>query len=168
MSSRFECFDYSLDWLVGTALTRLRRPEYARLMHGCGRLAGSIQGPWLLMLYAQTLGLSVASVTRVQFINKLIDIVVEPLVAVVSDGLRTRLGRRHPFMLLAILPLIYSKFNIWHPPPQEAGENEIWWHLFWFVLLGNIGSTFWGTRSLLTLELIPDYDERAQFGRMIL
>ena len=164
MGSRLEFFEYSADWLVGTAITKLRRPEYARLMHACGNLAGSIQGPWMLMLYAQTLGLPVASVTRIQFINKLVDMVIDPLVAVVSDGLRTRLGRRHPFMLMAILPLVFSKFSIWHPPPKEAGEDVIWWHLFWFTLLRNIGSTFWGTRGLLTLELIPDYDERAQFS----
>lgn len=160
-----EICDYSLDWMVGTAFTKLRRPEIAQLVHGIGATASSVShNQWILLLYSQALGLSAVRVTEVQFVSTLIDIGLDWFISVASDGTRSRLGRRHPFLLLAIVPLVWSKSGIYHPPDKAAGEDAIWWHLFWCTMMGNLGSNLWSAHSLLTLELIPDYDERAKYS----
>ena len=65
--------DHSLDWLVGTAVTKLRRPELARLAHAIGSLSGGLLGnQWVLMLYSQALGVPTARVTEIQFFSTIL------------------------------------------------------------------------------------------------
>ena len=41
---------------------------------------------------------------------------VIPIVGQISDNLRTRWGRRHPFMYLSAIPVAVSYLLLWNPP----------------------------------------------------
>jgi GPH family glycoside/pentoside/hexuronide:cation symporter len=60
------------------------------------------------------------------------DAVSDPLVGVWSDNTHSRLGRRHPFMYGAALPLAVAYFFLWSPP--ELSEFGL------FVYLTDPGS----------------------------
>jgi len=59
-----------------------------------------------------------------------IDAISDPIVGYWSDNLRSRWGRRHPFMLAAALPVALSYFLLWNPP---AGWSQT--GIFWYLLL---------------------------------
>src|SRR5438128_12311031 len=74
----------------------------AKLFYGSGSIAYGVKdfgfGTLLLLYYNQVVGLPAAEVSFAIFLVLCIDAVVDPMIGQISDNLRTRLGRRHPFM----------------------------------------------------------------------
>jgi len=77
---------------------------------------------WLAYFYAPPAEaglpslLPIASVGAAMLVGRAVDAVSDPLVAAWSDGPRSRLGRRRPFMLLGALPLAITFVLLWWPP----------------------------------------------------
>ena len=98
-------------------------------------------------------------------IASVFDAVSDPLAGALSDGVRTRWGRRHPFMFLSALPLAVCFYLMYQPP---RGLSEV--GLFaWFVvtMIGvRTAKTFYATpHSALGAELTDNYSERTSiFG----
>ena len=53
----------------------------------------------------------------------LFDAFADPIVGQISDNLRTRWGRRHPFMYASAFPVAMSYFFLWMPPHLGAGRH---------------------------------------------
>lgn len=68
-------------------------------------------------------------------LSRVVDGVVDPFIAVLSDKTKSRLGRRKPFMLWSALPLCAAAVLIFFPP--HMGEtsliNGIWAMIMWFL-----------------------------------
>jgi glycoside/pentoside/hexuronide:cation symporter, GPH family len=137
-----------------------------RLLYGFGLSAEGVKNNafnmFLLFYYQQVAGLGPVLTGLALFIALCFDAVTDPLVGVWSDGLRSRLGRRHPFMYAASVPLavcFYAVFN----PPAGAGEGL----LFCWLLASACGTRFSMTlfmiphQSLLP-ELTQDYEQRTR------
>lgn len=115
---------------------------------------------FLLFYYQQIVGLDPGLCGIALFIALLIDAVTDPAVGVWSDGYRSRLGRRHPFMYASSVPLALFFVGVFMPP---AGMSQA---MLFLWLLGFAA----GTRFSMTLFAIPhqslvpelteDYDER--------
>ena len=58
-------------------------------------------GVTTLVYYNQVLGLSPALGATAASVSTTIDAFIDPLVGALSDGVRTRWGRRHPFMFVS-------------------------------------------------------------------
>ena len=66
-------------------------------------------------------------------VGLVLDAFSDPLMGSLSDRTRSRLGHRHPCMLLAVVPLGLSVWGVYHPPEHWQG---LWlWLSFWFALL---------------------------------
>ena len=141
-----------------------RLPLATRILFGVGPAAEGTQnvafGTFVLFFYSNVLGLSGTWAGTALFLALCIDAVVDPLVGSLSDGWRSRLGRRHPFMYASAAPLALSLVALFRPP---AGLGDA--ALFTWLLVTSIG-----VRVSLTLyqipsagmipELAPSYDER--------
>jgi len=141
-----------------------RLPLVNRVLFGVGPAAEGAQnvafGTFVLFFYSNVLGLSGTWAGTALFLALCIDAVVDPLVGSLSDGWRSRLGRRHPFMYASAAPLALSLVALFRPP---AGLGDA--ALFTWLLVASIG-----VRVSLTLfqipsagmipELAPGYDER--------
>ena len=135
-----------------------------RIAYGFGLSAEGIKtnafNLFLLFYYQQIVGLDPGLCGLALFIALLIDAVTDPAVGVWSDGLRSRLGRRHPFMYASSVPLAGCFICVFMPPTGLSQTALFWW------LLGFAA----GTRFAMTLFAIPhqalvpelttDYDER--------
>jgi len=88
------------------------------------------------------------------------DAINDPLVGYLSDRVRTRWGRRRPFLLIFAIPFGLSYVILWTAP---GFENQIW-TLVYVVLAFMISDTLFTLVSVpyyaLTPELTQDYDER--------
>lgn len=139
-----------------------------KLFYGSGAMAFGIKDTgfnyFILIYYNQVLGLDPFLAGLALAIALLIDAISDILVGSLSDQWRSKFGRRHPFMYLAVVPAALTFFLIWNPP---AGVIDAQTPLFIYLLLMTVL-----VRSFLTLfevpnaslgpELTSDYDDRTR------
>ena len=116
-----------------------------------------------MLYYNQVLGLSATLAGLAPTIALLFDAISDPLVGSLSDRFKSaRWGRRHPFMLIAPLPIAISFYLIFNPPAGLQGFSLFLWFTTFAVLL-RTGMTFYHVPHLaLGGELSSDYHERSK------
>ena len=77
--------------------------------------------------YTNLVGLSGTLAGLAITIALFFDAVTDPLVGAVSDRWRSRLGRRHPFMFAAPLPVMICLFGIYSPPDTWGDTGLFLW-----------------------------------------
>ena len=156
--------------VINKPIGRLRMALY-----GLVNLPTSIVGlPIALYIpafYSQSLGLSLAAVGTLIALSRISDVVTDPLIGVASDRLRSRFGRRKPWMVIGMPLKILSLWMLFVPDSDFAvrlwqtmgGENVTNLYLFVWISFLYLGFTIvdlpyraWGA------ELSPDYDERSR------
>ena len=83
-----------------------------------------------LIFYNQVMGLGVLLAGLVPTIALLFDAVSDPLFGSFSDRFRSkRLGRRHPFMFVAPVPIAISFYCVFNPPDDLTQGQMFAWFL---------------------------------------
>lgn len=136
-----------------------------RLAFGLGAVANGVKengfSYFLLLFYSQVVGLDARLVGLAITVALLLDAVSDPLVGTWSDNTRSRLGRRHPFMYAAAIPLPLAFFFLWSPPLGWSQAALFWYLLLLAVTIRTFMTFFEVPSSALTPELTQDYDQRA-------
>ena len=146
--------------------TESRRPldMKTKLFYGLGALSFGVKDNGfsylLLLFYNQVVGLPATNVGLALMIALLIDACIDPVIGEVSDNLRSRWGRRHPFMYAAALPIALAYAAVWNPPHWSAPA------LFGYLVVCAVGvralvSLYEVPSSALAAELTDQYDERS-------
>lgn len=120
---------------------------------------------FILIYYNQVVGLSAGLAGLALGLALLIDGIADPLVGILSDRTQSRWGRRHPFMVAAILPMAISYVALWYPPVGGDHQYLLFSYvLFLTVLLRVSISLFDVPSNALIPELTQDYDRRTGFA----
>ncbi|MCS6987482.1 MAG: MFS transporter [Sphingomonadaceae bacterium] len=140
-------------------------PWATRLAYGLGAVATGVKNQgfayFLLLFYGQVVGLDARLVGLALFIALVADAVSDPVVATWSDNLRSRWGRRHPFLYAAALPVAVAFYFVWNPPPG-ASQGVLFAWLVTFAVLVRLLMTLHEVPSIaLAPELVADYDGRS-------
>ena len=108
--------------------------------------------------YSAELGISVAMIGSVMLVQRVIDLLADPLMGLLSDRTRSRFGRRRPWVAAATVPMMLGIYRLFFPPPGVGP-----WYLFGWGLVLGISVTMmlipyyaWGA------ELSADYHERSR------
>ena len=151
--------------MADAAIATDRSPSFlTRIAYGIGGAAEGVKNNgfdyFLLFYYSQILGVSPGLVSLALFIALAFDAISDPVVGYWSDNLRGRLGRRHPFMYAALVPVALTYFFVWNPPAGLSGDALFPW-LLAFVLMGRLSFTLFEVpHNALAAELSSDYDAR--------
>ena len=150
---------------MAASLSVARKPSLlTRIAYGIGGAASGVKNNgfeyFLLLYYSQVLGISASLVAGALFLALVVDAVSDPVVGYWSDNVRTRFGRRHPFMYAAMLPLGVAYFLAWNPPAGLDRHGLFLW-LVVITITVRLCFTFYEVPSLaLAAELTQDYDAR--------
>jgi Na+/melibiose symporter-like transporter len=117
---------------------------------------------FLLLFYNQVLGVSPGVVGLAILATALLDAFIDPAIGYLSDNLRSRWGRRHPFMYLALLPGVIAFAALLNPPHMSHAALGIYLFAL-YALVRVLFSCFEIPNSALLPELTKDYDERTSF-----
>ncbi|MBK9714983.1 MAG: MFS transporter [Kouleothrix sp.] len=88
------------------------------------------------------------------------DAVNDPLVGTLSDNVRTRWGRRRPFLLLFAIPYALCFLLLWWAPPWQSQIALMIHVTLAFMISDTIQTLVIVPYLSLTPEIAPDYDER--------
>ena len=140
-----------------------------RLSYGFGAVANGVKNAafstYLLLFYNQVLGVPASIVSTAIALTLLVDAVADPFIGRWSDMTRSRIGRRHPFILGSALPTAVFFILAWFPP---AGLTDIQMGVWVFAIAALTRtsiSAFEISSSAMNPELTDDYAERTKlFG----
>ncbi|MEM1433408.1 MAG: MFS transporter [Pseudomonadota bacterium] len=138
-------------------------PHRVKAGYGIGQLAEGVKNGtfsvFLFFFYTSVLGLRPELASTALFIALVFDAVTDPLAGFLSDNLRSRFGRRHPFMVAAALPLAISFYLLFTPPELPQLALFVW--LTVFTVLTRGAMTLYHVPHLsLGAELSEDFHER--------
>lgn len=141
-----------------------RLPLGTRIVYGSGDWSISSFNTFRQIFYAAFLtdvvGLDPRLASLAALAGVAWDAVNDPIVGVLSDRVRTRWGRRRPFLLLFAIPFGLAFVGLWWAPPWTS-QTALALHVaFAYILTDTLQSMISVPFYALTPELTPDYDER--------
>ena len=143
-----------------------RLPVSAKLAFGIGGAAETVAlysvASFALLFYNQVLGVPAHWAGLAISASLILDGVSDPLVGSLSDRTRSKLGRRHPYMFAAPIPIGASLFAIFNPPAGLGHLGLVIWFAVFVVLLRQAMTFFHTPHLALGGELSPDYTERSK------
>ena len=134
-------------------------------IYGSGALVENITtvavGTLLLFYLTVICGLSGSLAGAVLGATLVVDSCIDPIVGSISDNSRSRHGRRHPFMLAAIVPLVVAFGLLFSVPRGLHGLALFGYALATLLSLRVAISFFYVPYMALGAELSDDYAERS-------
>jgi GPH family glycoside/pentoside/hexuronide:cation symporter len=156
----------SLPETGGTPLSRSEKLGFrTKTVYGSGALVENVINTVLtnfhLFYMTAVCGLSGTIFGFSAFLALAINALVDPFVGSLSDNTRSRLGRRHPYMIVAALPITVTFGLLFTMPPSFSGP-VLFFYSTAILLLMRFGlSTFVIPYMAMGGELSDDYHERS-------
>tara|TARA_R110000787_G_scaffold5442_10_gene19915 strand:- start:11632 stop:13062 length:1431 start_codon:yes stop_codon:yes gene_type:complete len=143
-------------------------PLKTKILYGFGSAAYGIKdngfSVFLLFYYNQVIGMRADVVSLAIAIALFVDAFIDPLIGQMTDRTRTPIGRRHPWLYGAALPIAAAWLLLWHPP--EASATIQFFYLLTMAMLVRISLSAYEVPSLALLpELSRDYHDRTSILR---
>ncbi|PID78955.1 MFS transporter [bacterium DOLZORAL124_64_63] len=142
-----------------------RIPFPKKLAYGAGafvnNLLGAAPGEMMIVLNLG-LGMDPVLIGWLGFIPRITDAITDPLMGFISDGTRSRWGRRRPYIFAGAILVAIIFAAMWQLSPQwSQGFTFVWFLLFsiFFYIAYTMMATPW---VALGYELTPDYHERTR------
>ncbi len=135
-----------------------------KLGYGVGQLSEGVKqaafNTFLFFYYNQVLGLPGSLVGMAALLALVVDAITDPMVGQMSDRLRSRWGRRHPFMLAGAIPFGFAIIALFSPPVGLSESGLFAWLLGWAIAVRLMLTLFFVPHLSLGAELVTDYYER--------
>src|SRR3954451_19907568 len=123
---------------------------------------GTLPGLVLAYYLTDTLGVAAGLASLAVTIPKIWDVVIDPLVGVLSDRSAARRGSRRPFLLAGALALPPTFAAVFAVPAALEGGPAAAWVLVAFVVAATAFSLFQVPYIALPAEIAPTYDARTR------
>ncbi len=139
-------------------------PRLVKIIYGTGDWGMATFNTLRQIFYAifltDVVGLDPRLASFAALIGILWDAVNDPLVGVVSDKMRTKWGRRRPFLLYFAIPYGLSFALLWWAPPWQSQALLMIHVTIAYMLSDTFQTLVIVPHHALTPEMTADYDER--------
>jgi GPH family glycoside/pentoside/hexuronide:cation symporter len=147
-----------------TELTQTKVPRLTKILYGTGDWGMATFNTLRQIFYAifltDVVGLEPRLASFAAFVGVIWDAINDPLVGVLTDKVRSKWGRRRPFLLLFAVPYGIAFLIFWWTPPWE-NQILLMVHMMLAYALGDTLQTLVIVPyHALTPDLTSDYDER--------
>lgn len=143
-----------------------RLPLRTKLGFGLGGAAETVTlysvSSFALLFYSQVLGVPAHLVGLALSVSLILDAVSDPFVGSISDRTRSRLGRRHPYLFAAAIPIGLTGWAIFSPPAGLDQTGLLIWLAVAVILMRQAMTFFYVPHLALGAELSPHYTERSK------
>ena len=133
--------------------------------YGFGQIGEALHsagfGVFLIFYYQQIIGVSGTLTGLAMFVSLAFDAVADPVIGAVSDRTRSRWGRRHPFIVLAAVPLAGFFFALFNPPSGLSPLLAFLWLTTFLILARAAMSCYLLPLTALGAEMARDYAQRS-------
>lgn len=151
---------------VPADMRRAMQSTRTKFLYGFGSAAFGVNDQsfayFLTFFYNAVLKVPALWVGTAILIVMAVDALIDPIVGQVSDNLRSRLGRRHPFMYASAIPIAIAYVLLWNPP-HWSSTALFYYLIVTAILVRAFISLYEIPSSSLVAELTPDYDQRTSF-----
>ncbi|NMC80716.1 MAG: MFS transporter, partial [Chloroflexi bacterium] len=141
-----------------------RVPLLTKLLYGSGDWSRASFNTLRQIFYAifltDVVGLDPRLASIAALVSIIWDAANDPLVGALSDNVRTRWGRRRPFMLIFSVPFALAFILMWWAPPWQSQWMLVIHVTLAYMVSDTIQTLVTVPYLALTPELAPDYDER--------
>ena len=145
-----------------------RVPLITKIIYGTGDWGVAAFNTLRQIFYAifltDVVGLDPRLASFAAFIGVIWDAVNDPLVGAWSDKLRTRWGRRRPFLLLFAIPYGLAFLILWWAPPWKSQILLMIHMMLAYALSDTFQTLVVVPFHALTPEMTSDYDERTSLA----
>jgi len=120
---------------------------------------------YLMKFATDELLISPAAMGAIFGISRIWDAVTDPLAGYFSDRTNLKSGRRRPWMLVSIVPIVLTFYMMWNPPEDLNQAGTVIWMGIAVVLFYTAMTAFSVPHTSLGAELSKNYHERTKiFG----
>ena len=134
--------------------------------YGIGSIAFGIKGnafSWFLFFYYNmVIGLPAWMASLALGIATIWDAFSDLLIGYSSDHTKSRLGRRHPYMYAALIPVPIFFYYLWNPPSFQTEINLFLYLLIMAILVRTSTTLFEIPNQSLGPEITREYHERTK------
>lgn len=106
------------------------------------------------------LGVDARLVGLALFCALVVDAISDPVVGYLSDNLRSRWGRRHPFMYASAIPVALCYFLLWNPPANSSELDLVLYLTILSIIIRTLITFYETPSSALAPELAQNYHTR--------
>ncbi len=134
--------------------------------YGVGQMSQGVKDiafqSFVVFYFSQVLGMPAIMAGFAALIALLVDAITDPLMGDISDNWHSKWGRRHPFMIAAVIPFPISLFMLFSPPVGLDNSGLFLWLLGWSLVVRVMLTMFNVPHNALGAELSRDYEERTR------
>ncbi|MFT5276939.1 MAG: GPH family glycoside/pentoside/hexuronide:cation symporter [Glaciecola sp.] len=144
----------------------LRLTFFIKTAYGVGQMSQGVKDTafqsFVVFYFSQVLGMPAIMAGVAALIALLFDAITDPLMGDISDNWHSKWGRRHPFMIAAVIPFPISLYMLFSPPVGLDPQGLFFWLLGWSVVVRLLLTMFNVPHNALGAELSQDYQERTK------
>ena len=147
-------------------LSKKQLPFWLKLLYGSGDFGissvGTMRGLFLAIYLTDVVGLEPRLASWGGLFGIIWDAINDPLVGLLTDRMRSRWGRRRPFLLWFAIPFGLSFIILWSAPKWDSQIALLIYVTLSFMLADTLQTLISVPYLSLTPELTRDYDERTK------
>ena len=139
-------------------------PLKTKLLFGTGDIFGggafNIINFFFALFLTDVIGLNMIYVSPVFLIGKIWDAVTDPFMGTITDGTKSKLGRRRPYFLAGIILIFISFFLLWYPIQLDSQMGKFIYVLLAYLFFNTVVTMVMVPYQAMSAEISLDYNER--------